>query len=75
MRKLTLDEKISIKGILAKRDLLLPKLDMASALHFWNMVFCTPLSYYNTPKRVYVAPRREYGLPCQRKYDRAGRSI
>lgn len=39
MRKLTLNEKISIKGILSKRWNIqpLPRLTMSGALHFWAM--------------------------------------
>ncbi len=55
MRKLTLNEKISIKGELSKRLEVLPKLTMESALHYWVMCFGTPLSYYNTGKRFYKA--------------------
>lgn len=38
MRQLTLHEKISLKGLFAKKGLILPKLDMPNALHFWKCV-------------------------------------
>lgn len=38
MRALTIHEKISLKGIFAKKGLILPRLDMPNALHFWSMV-------------------------------------
>ncbi len=53
MRKLTLNEKISIKGELSKHVSGLAKLTMGSALHYWGMCFATPLSYYNTGKNFY----------------------
>jgi hypothetical protein len=47
MRPLTLNEKISLKGIFAKRGLILPKLTMPSAVHFWDMLFgYKPISKY-----------------------------
>ena len=42
MRKLTLHEKITFKGILHKRGLKgkeITKLTMRSAIHYWGMVF------------------------------------
>ncbi len=39
MRKLTLDEKISFKGIFARKGLNLPKLEMADVPMFWYFCF------------------------------------
>lgn len=38
-KELTLDEKISIKGKLARKGLCLPKLTMDEAIHFWNICY------------------------------------
>jgi len=49
MRKLTLQEKISIKGILSKRGVTYPNLariDMKSAVHFWYTCVPGPISTY-----------------------------
>jgi hypothetical protein len=38
MRKLTLDEKISLKGVFAFKGLTVPKLDMEKATFLWGFV-------------------------------------
>lgn len=35
MRQLTLHEKINLKGLFVTKGLVLPRLDMPNALHFW----------------------------------------
>ena len=51
MRELTLDEKISIKGKLARKGLTrLPRLDMKQAVLFWN------ICYYSSIKYFYLIP-------------------
>jgi len=47
MRDLTLNEKISIKGELAKHGLFLPLLTMRDALHFWRMCFGRSIAQYS----------------------------
>jgi hypothetical protein len=37
MRKLSLDEKISLKGIFARKGLFVPKLDMEQAIFLFGM--------------------------------------
>ncbi len=40
MRKLTLDEKISFKGLFAKKGIVnIPTLNIIDALHFWKICF------------------------------------
>lgn len=53
MRKLTLDEKISMKGQLAQKGVFAAQLlvlNTQTALHYWWACFGVPLSYYATPK-------------------------
>jgi hypothetical protein len=45
-RILTLDEKISIKGKLARKGLCLPKLTLDEAVHFWTICYGTSVAYY-----------------------------
>lgn len=46
MRALTLDEKISIKGKLARKGLRLPELTMEQALFFWNICYGRSIKYF-----------------------------
>ena len=53
MRKLSLHEKITLKGKFAKKKLSLPKLNMKEALHFWYMCFGTPIAQYaKVPNKI-----------------------
>ena len=45
-RKLTLNEKISIKGKLARKGLCLPKLTMSAAVFYWYRCYGTSIKYY-----------------------------
>lgn len=54
MRPLTLNEKISIKGVLHRRGVrgaALVTLTMRSAGHYWNMCVRGPLAYYYKVKK------------------------
>lgn len=56
MRKLTLDEKISIKGRLARKGFFqLPRLDMKAAVHYWYMVYGCAISQWH---RIPIKPIR-----------------
>lgn len=50
MRKLTLHEKISIKGHLSGRCLPRPRLEMAEAVFLWNWCFRRPISRWCAPR-------------------------
>lgn len=61
MRNLTLDEKISIKGKLARKGVVpsvLVQLDMAAALHFHWVCYGRPASMHSTPKLWHPRSRR-----------------
>jgi len=45
-KELTLDEKISIKGKLARKGLCLPKLTMEHAVFLWNICYGSSIKYY-----------------------------
>jgi hypothetical protein len=47
MRTLTLNEKITIKGALARKGLRLPKLTTEEALFYWNICYGTWISDYH----------------------------
>ncbi len=53
MRKLTLDEKISFKGLLALKGINeIPKLDMESLLFYWNICYGRVIiNWYNLHTR------------------------
>jgi len=46
MRNLTLDEKITIKGKLAKKGLILPRLDTAAVVFYWYRCYGTSIIHY-----------------------------
>lgn len=46
MRQLTLDEKISLRGLFARKGFKVPKLDMRSALLFWRMCYGCSIAYW-----------------------------
>jgi hypothetical protein len=46
MRNLTLDEKISFKGIFAKKGLVLPKLGMKQALFFYGICYGNSIAHW-----------------------------
>ena len=54
MRKLSIDEKVSIKGQLATKGVApyhLARLNTEAALYFWWRCFGTPISLHSTGKR------------------------
>jgi len=57
MRRLTLHEKISLKGKFEAKGLKLPTLDMKNAVHFWAMCYG-----YRPISRWYVVPRTHFHL-------------
>ncbi len=62
MRALTLDEKISLKGQLARYNVaasVLIRLTTASALWFWNRCCAAPITYHSTPKQWHKAKVRK----------------
>ncbi|MCK5021462.1 MAG: hypothetical protein KAS32_30905 [Candidatus Peribacteraceae bacterium] len=63
MRDLTLDEKISIKGLLTKKGLHgLARLTMKEALHLWYQCYGKPMSMWNT-RKMWCKRRIEGGIP------------
>jgi len=46
MRDLTLDEKITIKGKLRKKGVVIPKLTMAEALFLWKICYGFSIAFY-----------------------------
>lgn len=61
MRPLTLDEKISIKGELLRKQVprrLLITLDMKLALDLYYVCYGRPASTFNNPKRWHKKPVR-----------------
>lgn len=46
MRELTLQEKITFKGLLARKGIIVPLLDMPSLKHFWRMAYGSTLDSY-----------------------------
>lgn len=51
MRNLTIDEKITLKGILHRYNIMrIPKLTMRQAIHYWNYISGKSIAYY--PKKL-----------------------
>jgi hypothetical protein len=46
MRNLTLDEKITLKGKLAKKGLILPRLNTAAVVFYWYRCYGTSIIHY-----------------------------
>jgi hypothetical protein len=46
MRDLTLDEKITIKGKLSKKGVIVPKLTMATAVFLWGACYGFSIAFY-----------------------------
>jgi hypothetical protein len=52
MRSLTLNEKISIKGKLARKGIILPKLTMEQAVFLWERCYGISIKYYYLLKDI-----------------------
>ena len=70
MRALTLDEKITIKGLLARKPgfsgPLLAKAGMREMLHYWRMCYGKSIAlYYKIPTRASWTNRIHNTIPGQ----------
>ena len=62
MRKLNLQEKISLKALLVERGVPICELintnNIETFNHYWSRIFARPISWWHTPKQWYKSERK-----------------
>ncbi len=51
MRNLTLDEKISMKGLFSRKGIVKPELTMEDTLFYWGICFGKVITKWNNERR------------------------